>query len=103
MSETLFMKEQAMCLAILVGFTLIGIFTDKIPIQVSITCHSMLIIAIGSYKSLEEMIKQIKSIHIDKDGKASGIEKMGFDDAWQFPIVAGCSLCGLYFMMQYFG
>jgi hypothetical protein len=37
--------------------TIIGIFTDKVPIQVNITLHSILIIAIGSYKSLEEMIK----------------------------------------------
>lgn len=28
---------------------------------------------------------------------------MSFNDAWQFPIVAGCSLCGLYFGMQFFG
>lgn len=25
------------------------------------------------------------------------------NDAMQFPLVAGCSLCGLYFSMQYFG
>jgi len=64
----------------------------------------MLIIAIGSFKSLEELIRTMKKIHIDKnyDGE-EGIEKMSFDDAWQFPIVAGCMLCGLYFAMQYFG
>ena len=28
---------------------------------------------------------------------------MDFNDAWQFPIVAGCTLCGLYFAMDYFG
>ena len=28
---------------------------------------------------------------------------MNFNDAWQFPIVAGCTLCGLYFGMDYFG
>jgi hypothetical protein len=43
----------------------------------------MLIIAIGSFKSLEEMLRQMKKIHIDKnyDG-ASSIEKMEFSDAW---------------------
>jgi minor histocompatibility antigen H13 len=64
----------------------------------------MLIIAIGSFKSLEEMIRIMKKIHIDKnyDGE-EGIEQMSFNDAWQFPIVAGISLTGLYFGMQYFG
>jgi hypothetical protein len=43
----------------------------------------MLIIAIGSFKSLEEMLKQIKQIHIAKDGKkCAPIEKMDFNDAW---------------------
>jgi len=64
----------------------------------------MVIIAIGSFKSLEEMLRQMKQIHITKDGKKTGnIEKMDFSDAWQFPIVAGCTLCGLYFAMDYFG
>ena len=103
MVETLFMKEQAFCYSILFGLTVIGIFTDAVPIQVSITLHSMLIIALGSFKSLEEMLKQIKKVHIDKDGGASTIEKMSFNDAWQFPVVAGATLCGLYFAMQYFG
>jgi len=48
--------------------TVIGLFTDKLPIQISITLHSMLIISIGSFKSVEEMIKQVKSVHIDKKG-----------------------------------
>lgn len=62
---------------------MIGIFTDKIPIQISITVHSMLIIAIGSFKSLEEMIRQIKNLHIEKNGgKNANIEQMGFNDAW---------------------
>jgi len=43
----------------------------------------MVIIAIGSFKSLEEMLKQIKRIHIMKDNsKASNIEQMNFNDAW---------------------
>lgn len=63
----------------------------------------MLIIALGSFKSLEEMLKQIKKVHIDKTGGSSNIEKMSFNDAWQFPVVAGITLCGLYFSMEYFG
>ena len=55
--ETLFLKEQSFCFSVLLLLTVIGIFTDQIPIQISITVHSMLIIAIGSMKSLEEMIR----------------------------------------------
>jgi hypothetical protein len=28
---------------------------------------------------------------------------MGWNDAMQFPIMAGVTLCGLYFAMEYFG
>lgn len=103
MVETLFMKEQSFCYIVLFALTVIGVFTDAVPIQISITLHSMLIIALGSFKSLEEMLKQMKKIHIDKEGGSSNIEKMNFNDAWQFPIVAGITLCGLYYAMEYFG
>jgi hypothetical protein len=68
---------------ILFLLTAVNSQTDKIPIPVNVTLHSMLIIAIGSFKSLEEMLRQIKKIHIDKnyDG-ANSIEKMEFNDAW---------------------
>ena len=104
MSTKLFGKEQSMCYLALAGLTVAGMFTDKIPIQVNVCIHSVLIIAIGSSKSLEEMLRIMKKIHVDKnyEGEA-GIEQMSFNDAWQFPIVAGFSLCGLYFSMQYFG
>jgi len=50
------------------------------------------------------MIRIMKKIHVDKNYEGEqGIEQMSFSDAWQFPIVAGFSLCGLYFSMQYFG
>jgi minor histocompatibility antigen H13 len=103
MTVHLFQNEQAACYLVLLGLTIVGCFTDAIPIQVNVTIHSMVIIAIGSIKSLEHMIKQMKKIHIDKIYDTEGIEQMSFSDAWQFPIVAGCSLCGLYFSMEYFG
>jgi hypothetical protein len=46
-----------LCYLVLLVLTVIGVFTDKMPIQLSITLHSMLIIAIGSFKSLEEMLR----------------------------------------------
>lgn len=63
----------------------------------------MLIIAIGSFKSLEEMIKQFKRVHIEKKAKSEDIETLGWSDTLQFPVMAGVTLCGLYFAMQYFG
>lgn len=57
MSETLFLREQSFCYSVLAILTVIGIFTDVVPIQISITLHSMVIIAIGSFKSLEEMVR----------------------------------------------
>ena len=53
----LFRTEQLTAFAILGLLSVIGIFSDIIPIQINITLHSMLIIAIGSYKSLEEIIR----------------------------------------------
>lgn len=63
----------------------------------------MLIIAIGSFKSLEEMIRQFKRVHIEKKAKSEDIETLGWSDTLQFPLMAGATLCGLYFAMQYFG
>lgn len=62
----------------------------------------MAIIAIGSYKSVEEMLRQIKRIHVDKK-KGSGIEQMDYNSTIQFPLVAGATLVGLYYAMEYFG
>ena len=56
-----------MCYMALFILTVIGCFTDKVPIQINVTIHSMLIISIGSIKSLEQMIRMIKKIHIDKN------------------------------------
>ena len=103
MSEALFLREQMAAYSILFLLTAVGFFTDKIPIQLNITLHSMLIIAIGSFKSLEEMIRQFKRVHIEKKAKSEDIETMGWSDTLQFPLMAGVTLCGLYFAMQYFG
>ena len=65
MSYSLFKNEQLACFSVLVLLSVIGIFSDKIPIQINITIHSMAIIAIGSFKSVEEMMRQIKRIHVD--------------------------------------
>jgi len=99
---TLFPQQINICYGILFLLTFVGYFTDKIPIQLNITLHSVLIIAIGSYKSLDELLLQMKKVHIEKKGD-SNIEQMSFSDAWQFPFYAGATLCSLYYGMQYFG
>lgn len=66
-SPKLFAREQSVCYLILAGLTFVGLFTDKIPLQINITLHSILIIAVGSCKSLEEMIRIMKKIHVDKN------------------------------------
>jgi len=48
-------------------------------------------------------MRQIKSVFIDKKGGTDMIEQMSWNDAMQFPIMAGVTLCGLYFAMEYFG
>ena len=83
--------------------TIAGLFTDKIPIQVNVTVHSVLIIAIGSIKSLEKFLESMEKVWIKGEKIDENIEKMTMSDAMQFPIMAGVTLTGLYFSMQYFG
>ena len=56
MSEHLFTRELSICYLILLGLTIVGMFTDQIPIQINVTIHSVLIIAIGSVKSVEQFL-----------------------------------------------
>jgi len=82
MFSSLFASQISIAYSLLLILTVAGYFTDKIPIQINITLHSMLIISIGSFKSLEEMLKQIKRVHVDKiRGKNEEIEQMGWSDA----------------------
>jgi len=91
------------CYAILAALTVAGIFTDKIPIQVNVCIHSVLIIALGSIKSLEKFLESMEKVWIKNEKIDENIEKMSMSDAMQFPIMAGVTLTGLYFAMQYFG
>ena len=103
MTSSLFQKESLFIYGSLLTLNIIGIFTDKIPLHVNITLHSMLIITLGAFKSTEELLKTMKRVHIDKLGGSESIETMSFGDAWQFPIFAGITLTGLYFGMEYLG
>jgi len=103
MTTSLFTKESNICYAILAALTIAGLFTDKIPIQVNVTIHSVLIITLGSIKSLEKFLESMEKVWIKGEKIDENIEKMTMSDAMQFPIMAGVTLTGLYFSMQYFG
>ena len=94
-----------MCLATIVGFNIAGFFTDKIPLQVNMTAQALAIIILGAKRSVFELIKEFKKIHIDKkkskDGE--GVETMSKEDVMWFPIMAGGTLCALYGLIKYVG
>ena len=70
------------CLGTIVGFNVAGFFTDAIPMQVNMTAQALAIIVLGSFRSVHELIKEFKKIHVDKKaGKdGEGIETMSKDD-----------------------
>jgi hypothetical protein len=69
----------------------------------NITVFSLAIIIIGSYRSLQEVIVDIKKVHIDGKKDESNVETVTSKDAMQFPLVAGGILCGLYALIKFFG
>ena len=79
--SSLFTKESNICYAILLGLTVLGLFTDKIPIQLNVTVHSVLIIAIGSIKSLETMLENMRRVWIKNEEISENVERMSFSDA----------------------
>ena len=93
------------CLATLIGLNAAGFFTDKIPLQVNMTCQALAIIIFGAKRSVWELIKEFKKIHVDKKAgvEGEGIETMSKDDVMQFPIYAGGTLVALYALIKYVG
>ena len=93
------------CLATLVGLNVAGFFTDQIPLQVNMTAQALAIIIFGAKRSVYELIKEFKKIHVDKKAgvEGEGIETMSKDDVMQFPLYAGGTLCVLYGLIKYVG
>lgn len=60
------------CIGTLFGMNLAGYFTDAIPLQVNMTVQALAIIMLGSKRSVFELMKEFKKIHIDKKGSAEG-------------------------------
>jgi len=93
------------CVAALIGLNTAGYFTDQIPLQINMTCQALAIIIFGAHRSVQELIKEFKKIHVDKKAGVAGegIETMSKDDVMQFPIYAGGTLCVLYGLIKYVG
>lgn len=70
---------EAVCLATIVVLTIVSSFTE-VPLQVNITCFSLAIIIAGSYRSVDELMKEFKKIHVDKKTGDAGVETMTKDD-----------------------
>jgi len=66
------------------------------------TLFSLLIIYIGSFKSVELLIREKISVTDFANAKDS-IETVGVKEASKFPIVGSAFLFGLYMAIKYFG
>jgi len=62
-------------------------------------------IIFGANRSVYELIKEFKKIHVDKKGSSEGegIETMSKDDVMQFPLQAGGTLLGMYGLIKFVG
>lgn len=93
------------CLGTLFGMNAAGYFTDAIPLQVNMTVQALAIIVLGAKRSVFELMKEFKKIHVDKKAhvEGEGIETMSKEDVMQFPLYAGGTLCALYGLIKFFG
>ena len=58
-------KIEAVCLFTIVGLTIVSSFIN-VPLQINIVGFSLSIIIAGSYRSVEELLKEFKKVHVDK-------------------------------------
>jgi minor histocompatibility antigen H13 len=87
----------------MIALTITISFTDKVPLHVNLAVFSIAIIVIGSYRSLYEMVAEIKKVQLTGKNEESSIETVSAKDAMQFPLVAGGTLLGLYILIKIFG
>ncbi len=63
---------EPICYIAMIGLSAIASFNEKlVPLHVNITVFSLAIIIVGSYRSLTQMLAEIKKAHID-DKSADG-------------------------------
>ena len=74
-------KTEAVCLLTIVVLTIVSSFVN-VPLQLNIVGFSLSIIIAGSYRSVDELMKEFKKIHVDKsEGKeGEGVETMTSDE-----------------------
>lgn len=95
---------ELVCYLSMIVLTGVISFTDKVPLHVNLAVFSLATIIIGSYRSLYEMVSEIKKVHLtDKKNEESNIQALSAKDAMQFPLVAGATLLGLYIMIKVLG
>ena len=97
---------EPLCYLSMISLAVISSIDEKlIPLHVQITVYSLAIITAGSFRSLTQMVSEMKKAHIDekKEGEPTTIETVTNKDALQFPIYAGGMLVGLYFLIKFFG
>lgn len=90
----------------MLGLTVANVFTNIVPLQLNICAFSIGIIIVGSYRSLREMIAEMKKLLTQEKGAdagESGIETLSNKDALQFPLFAGATLLFLYGLIRFFG
>ena len=68
-----------------------------IPVPVNLIAQATLIVYIGSYRSLNLLVKEA-----DGGPKSQDTEVMSVNDAYKFPIVGSAALFGLYVAFKYF-
>lgn len=91
------------CYLAMFTLTVLTYFTALVPLHLNITVFSLAIIIIGSYRSLLEIVAEMKKVHLTGSTEASSIETVTSKDAMQFPLVAGGMLLGLYTLIKIFG
>ena len=94
---------EPLCYSTMFALTVATHFSDKIPLHLNITVFSLAIIIAGSFRSLRELITQVKKVHIDGDTEDSQVETISNKDALQFPVFAGGMLLRLYGLIKVFG
>lgn len=93
---------EPLCYLSMVALSIASTVSDQVPLHLNITVFSLAIIIIGSYRSLNEMIQEMKKVLVDGK-KSESIETMTSSDAMKFPLFAGGMLVGLYTLIKFFG
>lgn len=71
---------EPICYLTMLGLTIANVLTDKVPLQLNICAFSIGIIIVGSYRSLREMIYEMKKVHMHGK-KSDTIETLSNKDA----------------------